>query len=153
MKPEDFLKRANMQLKAMREMKEKSVDVGVIANEATGRIYEDGATVLEVAATHEFGLGNSPQRSFLKMPQELKKEEISKFIRLRLIKVLDGKNSVSEGLGLIGVYNVNIIQDAFTTSGFGKWAPLDDSTVSAKGKSKPLIDTGTLKNSISYEVK
>lgn len=153
MKPEEFLKRAEMQLKAMREMKTKSVEVGVLANEATGRIYDNGLNVLQVAAIHEYGLGNSPQRSFLKMPQELKEKEISAFIRKQLNKVLDGEKSVSKGLGLIGVYNVNIISDAFATGGFGKWPPLETETISAKGRSKPLIDTGTLKNSISYEVK
>lgn len=152
MTPEDFLRRADHQLKAMKEIKKKHVAVGVLANEATGRIYENGVNVLQVAAIHEYGLGSSPQRSFLKMPQELKKKEISLFISKQLSKVFEGMQ-VERGLGLIGVYNVNLSVDAFATGGFGKWAELSQSTINDKGSSAILTDTGILKNSIAWEIR
>lgn len=152
MTPEQTLKKMTHQLKSMQEMKSKSVAIGVLASESSSRVYGDGTTVLQVAAWHEYGLGNNPQRSFLRMPQELKQKELSAFINKQLIKVLDGQQ-VEKGLGLIGVYAVNLSQDAFDTSGFGKWPILSSATVSSKGSSKPLIDTGILKNSVSWEIR
>lgn len=152
MKPQDALKAVEDHLKKMKDMKTKYVAVGVLANEATGRIYENGVNVLQVAAIHEYGLGSSPERSFLRAPQELKQKELKNFINIQLEKVLDGR-SVSQGLGLIGTYATNLSQEAFDTSGFGSWPALSTSTVNNKGSSKPLIDTGTLKNSISWEIR
>jgi len=152
MNPKDFLKRTTHQFKSMKEMKSKYVAVGILESEATGRIYKNGTSVLEIAAIHEFGAGKNPERSFLRMPQQLKKKEIDKFTNKQLMKVFDGMN-VNKGLGLIGTYATNISQDAFKTGGFGKWPEIEQSTINRKGSSAPLIDTGTLKNSISWEVR
>jgi hypothetical protein len=152
MNPADFLARSNHQLTAMREMKKKHVAVGVLANSATSRVYEGGANVLQVAAANEFGTTRIPQRSFLKMPQELKASELSKFIRKQMFKVLEGRQ-VEQGLGLIGTFAVNLSQDAFASAGFGNWPDIADETKENKGSSAPLIDQGTLKNSVTYEVR
>jgi hypothetical protein len=152
MSPADFLARANHQLLAMKAMKTKHVAVGVLANSATGRIYSSGSNVLQVAVANELGTTRIPQRSFLKMPQELKATELGVFIRKQMFKVLDGMQ-VEQGLGLIGTYAVNLSQDAFSTGGFGKWPTLAASTIEAKGSSGILIDQGVLKNSVSYEVR
>jgi len=152
MKPAEFLALANHQLLAMKAMKSKHVAVGVLANSATGRIYEGGSNVLQVAAANEFGTVTTPQRSLLKMPQELKSKELNSFINKQMLKVLEG-GQVEKGLGLIGTFAVNLSQDAFSSGGFGKWPALDDNTVKAKGSSGILIDKGVLKNSVSYEVR
>ena len=152
MTPDKFLARSKQQLMDMKQIKRKHVAVGVLASEASKRVYESGADVLQVAAANEFGTKTIPQRSFLVMPQELKAPEISKFIRVQLGKVLEGRE-VKKGLGLIGVFVTNVSVDAFDSGGFGKWPALDDKTIEAKGSSAPLIDTGTLKNSVTYEVR
>lgn len=152
MNPVDTLKQAEHYLQSLKEMKTKHVAVGVLESEATKRVYGNDVTVGQVAAIHEYGLGHNPQRSFLKLPQELKQKEISAFINKQMEKVFEGM-SVAKGLGLIGQYNVNLIQDAFATGGFGKWDGLDPYTVQRKGSSGILIDTGILKNSNSYEVR
>lgn len=48
------------------------------------------------------------------------------------------------------------VQDAFNTGGFGKWAQISEVTKAHRIKDKsspPLTDTGTLRDSISAEVK
>ena len=157
MNPADFLARSNHQLTAMRDMKKKHVAVGVLANSATSRVYDSGATVSQVAAAHEFGTTRTPQRSFLKMPQELKANELNRFIRKQVFKVLDGR-TVDVGLNLIGVFVVNLSVDAFKSDGFGKWQDLTDATKAAKvvngnASDQILTDLGTLKNSVTYEVR
>jgi len=86
------------------------------------------------------------------MPQELKASELSKFIRKQMFKVLEGRQ-VEQGLGLIGTFAVNLSQDAFASAGFGNWPDIADETKENKGSSAPLIDQGTLKNSVTYEVR
>ena len=152
MNPKAFLALQIKKMKAMKEVKAKSVDVGVIASEATGRVYGNGVTVLQIAAIHEFGLG-SPERSFIRMPFSLKSREINKFIKLRLSKVLDTKESADKALGLIGVFAANISREAFETNGYGQWADIDQATKNAKGSDQILTDKGILKNSITHEVK
>ena len=152
MKPDKFLAQSKKQIKAMKEMKKKFVAVGVLANEATGRAYKGGANVLQVAAANEFGTTTNPQRSFLVMPQELKATEIRKFIGIQLGKVLEGRQ-VEKALGLIGTFVVNVSVDAFDTGGFGKWPALSDETIAAEGSSAILINDGSLKNSVTYEVR
>jgi len=152
MNPKDFLKKTRAQAKKMRDIKKASVDVGVLASKSTGKIYSNGVNVLQVAAIHEFGLGTSPKRSFLKMPQQVKEKEISQFIKRQLKSTLDGKSSIKKGLGLIGVFVTNVSVDAFDSNGFGQWQELEQSTIDAKGSSQTLTDTGTLKNSITHRV-
>jgi len=53
---------------------------------------------------------------------------------------------------LIGVKAQSISQGAFTTKGYGQWQELSPKTVEKKGSSQILIDTGTLRNSITYQV-
>lgn len=152
MTPEKALRAANLQLKNMKALKTKYVAVGVLANEATGRVYNNGITVLEVAAFQEYGLGHNPQRSFLRMPQEFKQAGIKRFINIQLEKVFDGMR-VEKGLGLIGTYAVNLSQDAFDTEGFGNWPKLKAATINAKGSSKVLTDKGILKSSVTWEIR
>jgi len=45
------------------------------------------------------------------------------------------------------------VKGAFLTRGYGEWLDITDATKEAKGSSQVLIDTGTLRNSISYVVR
>lgn len=152
MTPEQTLKRMTDNLKQMSQAKKHYTAVGVMANEATSKVYPNGANVLTVAAAAEFGYG-AHQRSFLRMPQDVKKKEISKFISDEFEKVLSEKRTAKKSLGRIGVMAVNITQEAFQTSGFGRWPENAESTVAKKGSSKPLIDKGILRNSVTWEVR
>lgn len=180
MRPEDFLRETESQLQKMIGIKRKYVAVGILANDATSRVYDNGMTAAKVGAIHEFGLGTSPERSFLRMPQELKALPLKDYINKQLENVLAG-DTVQKGLGKIGVYAVNLSVDAFKTEGFGRWPRLSPLTVELKrsggaesiqdvanaskasksaffeperpGENQILTDTGTLKNSISYEVR
>lgn len=151
MTPQQTLKELDRYLKSMQEMKSKHVAVGVLGQDA-GETYEDGATLGQIAAIHEYGRGQNPERSFLRMPQELKRKDIASFIELRFNKVLAGE-SVDRALGLIGLYAVNISKEAFSTGGFGNWPALSSYTIAQKKSSKVLVDTGRLMNSVHSEVR
>jgi len=152
MTPSDFLKRTMAIESEMSKAKKMSVDVGIIKAKIGGKIYGDGMTVLDVGTIHEYGLGNSPARSFLRTPFLLKKAEITDRIGAEWVKVMQGKSTAEKSLNLIGVAGTNIAKGAFTSMGYGTWPPIKPETAAAKGSGQTLIDTGTLRNSITWMV-
>lgn len=151
-RPEDMLKRTERLEKAMVKAKKKAVFVGLPSEKVGGEIYRDGQTIMSIGAVHEYGAGNNPKRSFLRTPFLLKKKQINEFIAKQLERTLDGV-SVDDALGMVGAYCRNISVKAFSTKGYGQWDELEPKTVERKGSSKILIDTGTLRNAISWVIR
>lgn len=94
-----------------------------------------------------------PARSFLRVPlQDHLFTEVKK-IGFLVWREMIVKRSVVHALDALGITAFNIVQRAFATAGFGKWAPNAPSTIAKKGSSKPLIDTAELRQSIHWRVK
>lgn len=131
------------------------VDIGILENSS----YPDGENVAYIGGVHEFGTdiagrGNKtviPKRSFIRMPLEKKSAEITKLVEKNLQKNL-AKGDIEQIFKEVGIACEIQIQQAFETSGFGTWESNKDSTVAKKGSSKPLIDTGVLRKSITWKV-
>ena len=138
MKPEAFLKKTTSYLKSLEEASRLSVMVGLPIEKVGGKVYEtedgEGKTIIEVGASHEYGAG-VPLRSFLRMPFDMKKKEITAEIDKQFKKVLDGR-SVKKALGLVGVAARNVVIMAFRTEGFGQWQDITARTKELKGSSK-----------------
>ena len=133
--------------------KRATVAVGLPKEKVGGKIYgDDGLSVIQIGAWHEYGEGNNPVRSFLRVPFQMKADEINDFVATQFSKVFKGEK-VEKLLGLVGAKARNISVGAFTSEGYGTWPALSSTTVSAKGSSTPLIDTGTLRNSITWAVR
>lgn len=153
MAPEDVQRRMSEYADQIREAQRKEVAVGIPRGAATSKIYGDGTTVLQVAAIHEFGSDDIPARSFLRVPFNIKRDEINQALATQFERVAAGQISVMQALGLVGATARNISVEAFTTMGYGHWPDIKQSTKDAKGSGKPLIDTGTLRNSITWDVR
>ena len=134
--------------KLFREMKEldkKSVKVGIQAGETT----EDGENDLAyIGGVHEFGSedGTIPQRSFIRAGVDNKMGQIKNLSENVSGKIIDGM-SVKTGLNLIGLEVTGIIQEYISS---GNFTPNSPKTIAKKGSSKPLIDTGHLRQSIRH---
>ena len=155
MTPEDFFREQARILAEMQKAKKMSVKVGLPADKVGGEVYGGGVTLMQVGAQHEYGTEKMPQRSFLRMPFELKSVDIDAFIQAEFKKVIDGKSTAEKALGRIGVYTTNISKQAFRTNGFGQWAELSPITKAIKesnNKTTPLIWSGLLRNSITWSV-
>lgn len=153
MKSKDFLELSKKIEKSLKDIKSKYVAVGILNNPASKLIYNNGESVVEVGLTHEYGLENLPQRSFLRVPFDLKKEDINNFINNQLQIVFEGKTDIDKSLNLIGIFATNISKKAFITKGYGTWKELSPLTIKLKNSSQILIDTGLLRNSINWEVR
>lgn len=111
-------------------------------------------TNLQLGIIHMFGsqTNNIPPRDFLMMPLTEKKKDLINFLGSPAVKKRIEAGNIKGVFGLLGLKAEEIVQNAFQSSGFGKWPALKPATIKAKGSSKPLIDTGQLRRSIASEV-
>ena len=126
-------------------------DVGVIGTGAAEG--HEGSTsdltVAQIAEIHEFGLG-VPQRSWLRDTIEENLPRIEQAIAQESLNIQTGRATYEQALGRIGAFVQGLIQVRIA----GGIPPgLADSTIARKGSSTPLIDTGQLRSSITYEVR
>jgi len=158
MTPTEALAECQRQLAAMKRAKEAVIKVGLPAGEsATSAAYtsdgqKPGPYVLDVGIWHEYGTQHVDMRSFLRGPFEAKKSEISKAIDTQFKLVLDSGLDIEVALGRVGLTAVNISRGAFTTKGYGEWPDIKQATKDAKGSDQVLIDTGILRNAITWVI-
>lgn len=136
-------KRVELDIKKLRG---RSIRIGLMGNEE----YE-GTSVVDIAAYNEFGTTHIPARPFMAKTEELYKEKIGKFAEFVTGRIIDGKITPDLALKNIGeqysAYMKQTIRNAKT------WAvPNSPKTIAIKGSTSPLIDTGRLVGSVSYEV-
>lgn len=94
--------------------------------------------------------GPIPSRPFMTFAAEIWDREFPKILKSRFPMVLDGTMSVDSLLAFIGERAKNAVQKAIRE---GEYTPLAPSTIARKGSSVPLIDTGRLVNSVTFEIR
>lgn len=140
-------------VRRMADAGKQVVKVGIFGDAASetkeGRDETGLATNVEVASFHEFGLGNNPERSFIRATVDDSLEEIKELQRKVGKGILQRRFSEAQGLGIIGAFVQAEIQKRIQA---GIPPDLTDATKDRKGSSTPLIDTGQLIQSIAWEV-
>ncbi len=137
-------------LKALDDMDgEISVLVGV---PGTAGEYKDGANQVLVASVNEFGSddGRIPERSFLRSTVDEKSQEYSALLGKLVGRVVDGKITPNQALDRLGL---TVERDVKRKIVEIKDPPNAASTIRMKKSSNPLIDTGQLRQSITYEIR
>lgn len=155
MTPKDALAATAAYLKELEKAKRMTLKVGLPSDKVGGKVYGNGVNIMQVGAAHEYGTAKMPARSFLRMPSEVKGKELGLTIQQQFERVLDGKSNTEDALGRVGVTAVNFSKEAFRSNGFGRWEALAPATIESKikkGKTTPLIETGLLRNSITWSV-
>lgn len=130
------------------------VKVGVQAKDKAvrrgkgGSIRNTDQPLAVIAAIHEFGLGDMPQRSFLRSAYDENLPMIDKMIQ----RVANG---AVFGLGTNAALNQlgNVVQGMVQRKIVdGPFVPNSPATIKRKKSSRPLIDTGHLRQSIRYVI-
>ncbi|UUM26271.1 hypothetical protein [Acinetobacter colistiniresistens] len=105
----------------------------------------------DLAAIHEFGAPgkNIPERSFLRASLQLNQGKYSQYLLGQLKPMLLGKTSMAATWQFLGQEAQADVQSYMIN---GKFVPLKPKTIKRKGSSKPLIDTGQLRQSVTYRV-
>lgn len=138
-------------LKELSEFKKSAVKVGVLEGSGSN----DGVPIVEYATYNENGVAGKngkwkiPPRPFIKGWVNNKKEKILRTIEKLYSSVASGNMSSEQALKKLGEFGQDGIKSYIRSGDFTPNAP---STIKQKGSSRPLIDTGTLRNSIRYEV-
>lgn len=126
-----------------------AVRVGVLGSKAGAK--KGDVTVAQVAEWAEFGIGQ-PERSWLRGWIDAHESEIQARIDKEYSEVIRGKRSEDQALNRIGLWLQGQIQLNIADFPGNGFEPNADSTIERKGSSTPLIDTGQLRSSISYEI-
>ena len=137
--------------KNLQELLRLQLVVGVIGPRAKAT-YSTGATVGTVALILEFGAEFIPARPFVARALRESAPAIERSYEAQISLVAVGSKSAEDALAAVG----KVVADAVLKSldQADSWAvPLAESTVTAKGSSKPLFDTGALRRSVGYEVR
>ncbi len=124
--------------------KGKTLSVGFMS----GAKYPDGTNVAMVAAIQNFGApeANIPARPFFSNMVKAKSPGWGKDLGNALVVTrFDGETA----LGLMGEVIGSDLQTSIIETNEPELSP---ATIAAKGFAKPLIDTGVMLNSVSYDV-
>lgn len=129
--------------------------VGVQGAQAAANVQNTDLTYAQLARIHEFGtviktkyaIIRIPARSFLQGTIDKYADAIQKRATAFGQGVLMDAFSVEQALELIGEYVVGLIRQRMAD---GIPPPNAPSTIKRKGSSKPLIDSGGLRASISH---
>lgn len=127
------------------------VTVGVHADEGAKAHPQRDAnaqpeTILDVALWNEFGLG-VPERSWLRAWFDETRAQNNELALRQLRLVVTGKITPEVALEQLGAVMVGQIQKRIAE---GISPPNAASTIAAKGSAVPLIDEGTLRQSITF---
>lgn len=114
----------------------------------------DGEQAL-IAVCMEYGVPskNIPSRPFLRSTFLLRRKDIIAFQHRMVRLVLQGNIDEITALSMIGEYVVSLIKETIVVYGKRIFEPLKPKTIKAKGgKTTPLINTGSLLNSITWKI-
>lgn len=130
----------------LRKLEKLEVIVGFQAGEAT---EDNGADVASVAAFNELGTSSIPPRPFMKQSFENHGEQLQAGCDMVNNAINEG-HSVEQPLNQLGVLLKGLVQTEITD---GEFEPNAPSTIARKGSDHPLIDTGTMRQSVNYVVR
>lgn len=136
------------------ELSDVVIKVGVQAKDKTvkrgkgGSIRNTDQPLAAIAAIHEFGLGGMPQRSFLRSAFDENKPMINKMGDHIVNSAIKGI-STEKALDQLGNVVQGMVQKKIVD---GPFVPNSPATIKRKKSSKPLIDTGHLRQSIRYVI-
>jgi len=119
----------------------KSALIGIHEDEAA---RDDNADInnATLGASLHFGSGGIPARPWLDAGVETGADEYSSILQ----ENFDNQEQALEQIGVVAVSKVQIYMDNLRTP------PISATTIALKGSSNPLIDTGNLKQSVTYSI-
>lgn len=113
--------------------------------------HPSGISTASIATIHEYGAprANIPKRPMLRPTVDRNREEYKAAYREAWGKAIDGVERIERGLLRFGH---RIRNDVIEMIVFGDFEELKAATIARKGSSKPLQDTGTMRDQIEVRV-
>lgn len=127
-----------------KKLEKKAVYIGLPAGTA--------GDLAMIGAVHQFGSETRgiPARPWLDKGVEAGADRYQAIAKKSVTRVLTGKLSVPSYYRILGEAGSASVKNYIRTATF---VPLSPYTIKKKKSSKPLIDTGQMRNSVTYEVR
>ena len=138
-------------LERFRDIGKPKVYIGVPASKNS--IHKDSKiNMATLLAIHVLGAPSRgiPQRDPLRPPLIANAQRYTDLMAQGIKNALANGTDPNIVYEKIGIVASNDVKDYFVS---GSFKPLDQKTIDRKGSSKPLVDTGELRSSITYQVK
>ena len=101
------------------------------------------------ALWNEFGTRRIPARPFLRTSMRNNRAKYLKMAHADAKQILAGSMSIERSLARIGIVAQGDVQMSIVA---GNWTPNAPSTVKRKGSSRPLIDTGAMRQAVTWVI-
>lgn len=103
---------------------------------------------------HEFGHVEKkiPERSFLRMPLTLHLGDAIRFRDAADWITALRKGGAKRVLAFLGALGEDVVQESFSTRGWGVWPSLSLTTINRKGSSAILIESSQMRKAVSSRV-
>ena len=128
------------------QLKKLQVQVGFQAGAAAD---EDGVDIANIAMWNELGTSRSPARPFMRKSVDENKDKIKAMCARQLKRLAQGA-SAEDILEKIALFQKGLIQRKIVD---GTFEPNAASTIRKKGSSRPLIDTGRMRQSVNFIIR
>lgn len=134
----------------MKKLKNTEIVVGILGAEARLTDGKSDATLADIAVYNHFGTKHIPARPFLQNAVDQNQAEILKRLKGSLKLISEGQVSPETQLNRIGAYLVGLVQREITDL---RTPPNAPATIRKKKSDNPLIDTGRLRQSVTFEIR
>lgn len=125
------------------------IKVGIVSGTGEHPNADKGQTLAEVGWWNEFGTRTIPERPFLRTGLNENIDKYRVILGNGLRQILLGQTDERQVLNILGMVAVSDVQAKIVSISSPPNAQL---TVDRKGSSNPLIDTGALKQHITWEI-
>lgn len=139
---------------AIRDLINRAIGLrdSVLVGLPEGSVDSDGDDLVLIGAAHEFGSisRNIPARPFLRPALRKNVNKYGRILQQKATAILLGRMSLHQALSLVGqAAQADVQKYIVAHQGFD---PLKPATIKRKKSSKPLIDTGQMRQSIRYRI-
>lgn len=132
-------------MKQLHELGKLEVRIGYQYGQAQ---EEDGTDICDIAMWNELGTEHIPSRPFMRDSVDKHLSEINQMMISQKDALLRGYTA-KDILNTVGLFQKDLIQTEIEQGDFVANLPR---TIQRKGSEKPLIDTGTMRNSVNYVI-
>jgi hypothetical protein len=138
-------------IKQLKTLSSSEVAVGFPANKGLDTpYYKTGASVIEVAIWNNYGTHKIPARPFFDFASVKIQRRFKARVQADVKLCLAGKLPLKTMLNRWGVESKGVVQQEITDT---LSPPNSPSTIAAKRSQHPLIDTGHMRQSVTYVVR
>lgn len=112
--------------------------------------FPTGSTNVDKAIWNEFGTSRGiPERPFMRNSMRNNLSKYMNALKSSATSIMNGRSTTRQNLMKLGVLAASDIQDEIKSL---KSPPNAPSTIKAKGSSNPLIDTGEMRQSVTWKI-